>query len=91
MNKIEQNPEFDGLRVRVVSESGTPLVETHPSHPDRKALEEIPPSEAHGGLRVKTLKLPDYAPREALSALVDPNSENMPSKHANTKSDRIRS
>ncbi|HEY4951573.1 MAG TPA: hypothetical protein VIH88_14650 [Candidatus Acidoferrales bacterium] len=72
MNKIEQNPEFNGLRVRVVAEAGTPLVETHPNHPDRKATAEIPPSEAHGGLRVKTIKLPDHA-RDALAALGDPN------------------
>jgi hypothetical protein len=66
--KIEQNPEFHGLRVRVVAAAGTPLVETDPNHPDRKATAEIPPSEAHGGLRVKTITLPDHA-SEALSAL----------------------
>jgi hypothetical protein len=71
MNKIERNPDFNGLRVRVVAGAGTPLIETHPNHPSRKPTEEIPPSEAHGGLRVKTIRLPDHA-REALSALGDP-------------------
>jgi hypothetical protein len=71
MEKIEKNPKFNDLRVRIVAESGTPLVETHPNHPDRKTSDEIPPSEAHGGLRVKTVRLPDHA-REALSALGDP-------------------
>jgi hypothetical protein len=79
MNKIEQNPEFDGLRVRVVAEAGTPLVETHPNHPARKATDEIPPSEAHGGLRVRAIRLPDHA-REAMSALGGPKSEDVASK-----------
>jgi hypothetical protein len=74
MEKIEKNSKFNDLRIRTVAESGTPLVETRPNHPARKATEEIPPSEAHGGLRVKTLKLPDYA-REALSALGDQKVE----------------
>jgi hypothetical protein len=73
MEKIEQNPELNGLRVRILAEAGTPLVETHPTHPARKLTEEIPPSEAHGGLRVRTIRLPDHA-REALSGLGDPDS-----------------
>lgn len=39
------------LRVKQVSEP-VELVESHPAHPNRKAPDEIPPSEAHGGLRV---------------------------------------
>lgn len=39
------------LRVKQVSET-VPLVESHPANPNRKAPDEIPPSEAHGGLRV---------------------------------------
>jgi hypothetical protein len=71
MERIEKNPEFNGLRVRVVAVSGRRLVETHPNHPGRKACDGLPPSDAHGGLRVKPLRLTDYA-REALSALGDP-------------------
>jgi hypothetical protein len=70
METIEENPKFN-VRVRIVSESGTPLVETHPNHPDRKTPDEILPSEAHGGLRVKLVRSPDHA-REVLSALCVP-------------------
>jgi hypothetical protein len=69
--KIEKNPKFSDLRVRLVAEAGTPLVEPHPKHPPPKATEEMPPSEAYGGIHAKTLRLTDYA-REALSALGDP-------------------
>jgi hypothetical protein len=53
MKEIEKNPKFNGLRVRTITDAGAvPLVESHPSHPNRKAPDEIPPSEAHGGLRM---------------------------------------
>jgi hypothetical protein len=39
MEKIEKNPKFNELRVRIVAESGTPMVETHPNHPSPKATD----------------------------------------------------
>lgn len=38
------------LRVKQVG--AAPLVESHPSHPNRKAPAEIAPNPEHGGLRV---------------------------------------
>ncbi len=55
MEKIEKNPKFNDLRVRIVAESGTPLVETHPSHPARKVTEEIPPNPDFNGLPVRVV------------------------------------
>jgi hypothetical protein len=55
MNTIEKNPKFNDLRVRIVAEAGTPLVETHPNHPARKVTEDIPPNPDFNGLPVRVL------------------------------------
>jgi hypothetical protein len=60
MNDIEKNPDFNGLRVRILTDAGT---ETLPP----QETEEIPPSEKHGGLRVKTLRHSE-AERSALES-----------------------
>lgn len=65
--------EQEKLRVNVVSEAGAvPLVESHPAHPNRKAIEEIPVATdgPHKGLRVRIIRHSD-AEREALKALGD--------------------
>jgi hypothetical protein len=39
--EIEPNPEHGGLRVKTVAPKGTPLVRTHPQHPERKAMSAL--------------------------------------------------
>ena len=43
---IEPNPEHDGLRVKTVAPKGTPLVESHPNHPNRIAGRKHPEHES---------------------------------------------
>lgn len=69
MKEIEKNLAFNGLRVRTITDAGAvPLVESHPMHPSRKASDEIPPPEDHGGLRAKPVKFSECV-RQALTAL----------------------
>jgi len=83
MEKTEKNPEFNGLRVRIIAEAGTPLLETHPSHPARKVTEEIPPNPDFNGLPVRVVAEagtplvrthPHHPERRALDALGSPRS-----------------
>jgi hypothetical protein len=39
--QIEPNPKHGGLRVRELKPEGTPLVRTHPRHPERRALDAL--------------------------------------------------
>jgi hypothetical protein len=82
METTEKNPKFNDLRVRVVAESGTPLVDTHPHRPERKATDEIPPNPDFNGLPVRVVAKagtplvrthPHHPERRALDALGTPH------------------
>jgi hypothetical protein len=84
VEKIAKNPKFNDLRVRVVAEAGTPLVETHSNHPARMVTEEIPPNPDFNGLRARVIAKagsplvrthPHHPERGALDALGTPRHE----------------